>query len=298
MWVNSLRMSRLVLSTAILLATSFASVPAFAQRAQIYLSQANIPARLSEQGLRNFLRSHQARTVNEEDDHRTWKFKVGSFFNQPPGDLEAHLLFYDVEHGSRIFVSEITVFLSNRQETAFLQNVTLTRPTFKPRNRYIVVLTVRRVEMASANFELVGQQAERTGRVEFTDEDTQDPEQMTIAQQNAAAEAQRVAIAREQARQQEYEQAMREQRAEEERQRAIAADNAGGGGSGGEETPEDAAVREEAARIQLAGTNTPQSGGCASCAAGAAEPPVGLAVLGVALGLAVRLSRRTRKRRS
>jgi hypothetical protein len=262
-------MSRLVLSTTILLAVSLITPAAFGQRAQLYLSQANIPARLSEQGLRNFLRSHQARMINEESDHRTWKFKVGTFFRGSPGDLEAHLLFYDVEHGSRIFVTEMTVFLSNRDETAFLQNVTLMRPMFKPRNRYICVLTIRRNEMASANFELVGLQAERTGRVEFSDQDTQDPGELSIAQQNAAAEAQRVAIAREQARQQEFEQARREEEAERARAAAAAADDTEGGG---EETAEDVAVREEAARLQLAGSNTPQSGGCASCAAGPGGP--------------------------
>lgn len=282
-------MSRLVLSISILLAVSLVTPAAFGQRAQLYLSQATIPARLSEQGLRNFLRGHQARMINEESDHRTWKFKVGTFFRGSPGDLEAHLLFYDVEHGSRIFVTEMTVFLSSREETAFLQNVTLTRPMFKPRNRYICVLTVRRNEMASANFELVGLQAERTGRVEFSDSDTQDPGELSIAQQNAAAEAQRVAIAREQARQQEYEQARREEEAE----RARAAAAASADTEGGEESPEDARIREEAARLQLAGTNTPQSGGCASCAAGPGAPGTeGPFAAGALLGLCALLLRR------
>ncbi len=291
-------MSRLVLSIMVLLAVSLTAPAAFAQRTAIYLSQAPIPARLSEQGLRGFLRGHQARAINEESDHRTWKFKVGSFFGSPPGDLEAHLLFYDVERGSRIFVTEMTVFLSSRDETAFLQNVTLTRPMFKPRNRYIVVLTVRHVEMASANFELVGLQAERSGRVEFSDQDTQDPQEMTIAQQNAAAEAQRVAVAREQARQQEFEQAQREEAAERARLAAAANDGGGGGSAGGEETEEDPAVQEEAARIQLAGTNTPQSGGCASCAAGSGAPaPLGPALAAFGIGLAAlrRLRRASRR---
>jgi hypothetical protein len=288
------RMRRLLLSTAIVLALSSVAPAAFAQ-AQLYLTQADIPARLSEQQLRNFLRARNARQINEEDDHRTWRFQVGTFFRRPPGDLEAHLLFYDVERGSRIFVTEMTVFLSNREETAFLQNVRLQRPMFKPRNRYIVVLTVRRVEMATANFELVGLQEERSGRVEFSDSDTRDPEQMSIAQQNAAAEAQRVAVAREQARQQEYEQAMREQQAAEEDARLRAAD--ANDTSGGEER--DPEVERAAAEIRLAGENPPEEGGCASCSVPSSAPGQGALATVLATSLAgVVVARQAKRRRT
>lgn len=289
-------MSRLLLSTAFVIALSSVSPAAFAQ-AQVYLSQAQIPGRLSEQQLRNFLRGHQARQINEESDHRTWKFQVGTFFRSPPGDLEAHLLFYDVEHGSRLFVTEMAVFLSSRDETAFLQHVRLERPTFKPRNRYIVVLTVRRTEMASVNFELVGQQDERTGRVDFSDSDTQDPDQLSIAQQNAAAEAQRIAVAREQARQEEFEQAQREQREQEQREasfNASAGNESGGAGTGETAGGEDGEEPDDG--IVLAGTNTPQSGGCASCTVA----PRGPAPLAIATALAlagVLVARRGRRQR-
>ena len=273
-------MIRLATSTVLLAAVLFASPVAFGQ-AQLYVTQANIPPRLTEQGLRNFMRGHQARQVNEESDHQTWKFKVGTFFRGPPGDLEAHLLFYDVEHGSRIFVTEMAVFLSSREETAFLQNVTLNRPQFKPRNRYMVVLTVRRNEMASSNFELVGRPVERSGMVEFSDAETQDPDQMSAQQQQAAAEAQRIAIAREQARQRESEEAMREQQA---------AGGAGGGGGteGGEEdlgdTPDTPAGQAS-------------SGGCASCAAGPRDRRVSGSLLpGVCAVLVGLLALRRRRR--
>lgn len=289
-------MLRLAPATAVVAAVMLASSVASAQRAQMYLSQAPIPARLSEQGLRGFMRGHAARQINEESDHQTWKFKVGTFFNSSPGDLECHLLFYDVEHGSRLFVTEMAVFLSNREETAFLQNVTLNRPQFKPQNRYIVVLTVRRNEMASANFELVGRPIYRSGQVEFSDEETQDPDQMSAQQQQAAAEAQRIAIEREQARQREYEQALREQQAEA---------HAGGGGGGDEAASEETTEggeeelseeeRAAAEEVHLAGENTPQSGGCASCSAASRGPSSGplasLAALCVCLGLVARRRR-------
>ncbi|MBI5162214.1 MAG: hypothetical protein HY996_12510 [Micrococcales bacterium] len=279
-------MFRLASSTALVAAVLLASPGAFAQRANLYLSQAQIPARLSEEGLRNFMRSHHARQINEENDHQTWKFKVGTFFRSPPGDLEAHLLFYDVERGSRIFVTEMTVFLSSRDETAFLQNVTLSRPQFKPRNRYIVVLTVRRNEFTSANFELVGRPVERTGLVEFSDAETQDPNVATADQQRAAEEAQRVAIAREQARQREYEEAMREANA-----------SGGGGGEGGEGGEGEAeGGEEEVGDPPETGSGQSSGGGCASCSAAPRDRASGsLPVLVVfALGLAVAIRRQRR----
>lgn len=270
-------MFRIFVSAAVVTSALVAGAGPARAQANLYLSQANIPPRLTEEGLRNFMRAHNARQINEEDDHRTWKFKVGTFFRRPPGDLECHLLFYDVEHGSRLFVTELTVFLSNREETGFLQSVTLERPQFKPRNRYIAVLTVRRQEMASTNFELVGRPVERSGVVEFSDEDTQDPDQMTAQQQSAAAEAQRIAIAREQARQREYEEAMREQNAD-----------PGSGGGGGSEGGE-----EEYGELPEAGEASSSSGGCASCATTSRRgDPTRLGLFAVA-GLAL-LALRTR----
>ncbi|MBI2894920.1 MAG: hypothetical protein HYY06_15295 [Deltaproteobacteria bacterium] len=268
-------MLRTFVAVAVVLAALASGAGPARAQAALYLTQADIPTRLNEQGLRNFMRGHNARQINEQDDHRTWKFKAGTFFRSPPGDLECHLLFYDVEHGSRLFVTEMTVFLSNREETAFLQNVTLERPQFKPRNRYIVVLTVRRQEMASANFELVGRPVERSGVVEFSDEDTADPDQMTAQQQSAAAEAQRIAIAREQARQREYEEAMREQSAD-------PGAGSGGGSEGGE---------EEYGELPETGEASSSSGGCASCSVArrtGRSPAFGLAFLTALGALALR----------
>ena len=227
-------------------------LPATASAHEIYFTQASIPARLSEQGLKGFMRGHHTRNIQEEPDHKNWKFNLGVFLSRPAGDLEAHLLFYDVERGREEFVSEMTVFLSDRDENTFLQPVRLERPMFKPMNRYMAALQIKRQRLAKKDFQLVGQRDERTGQVSFSDAETQDPEE-AAAQQRAREEAARrqqeeAQISEIEARQRLEEQAAAEAQASEE-------------GDPGEPL----GPFDEYGEIPQTAAPGTQEGGCASC---------------------------------
>ncbi len=158
------------------LALLFPQMRAEAQRlrAQIFLTQARIPNNLTERGLIGFARGHRAARLQESTEanlnDRRWYANAVFSFNQPPGDLEFHALFYDVEDGPRNFVREMSVFTSDRSQRTVLHRLTLPRPTFRPNRRMEMVVTVRREEVGTARFELIGENVHHSGQVDFTDE--------------------------------------------------------------------------------------------------------------------------------
>lgn len=143
-------------------------------RVQIFLTQARIPASLSERGLIGFARGHRAARLQETSEadlnSRHWLANAVFSFNQPPGDLEFHALFYDITDGARNFVREMSVFTSDRAQRTVLHRLTLPRPTFRPNRRMEMVVTVRREEVGSQRFDLIGEEIRHSGQVDFTDE--------------------------------------------------------------------------------------------------------------------------------
>jgi hypothetical protein len=144
-------------------------------RVQVLITQAQVPRSLTERGLIGFARSHRAARLQESTEEnlreRKWYANVVFSFNRPPGDLEFHALFYDVHDGPRNFIREMSVFTADRSQRTVLHRLQLPRPTFRPNRRMEMVVTVRREEVGSARFELVGDEVRHTGEVDFSDED-------------------------------------------------------------------------------------------------------------------------------
>jgi hypothetical protein len=168
------------LAAAALLTSSAVGGSADAQRgrlrAQVYLVQAQIPRGMSERALIGFARSHHARRLMETTDsplaQRKWLADLVISFTQPPGDLEFHVLFYDVTDGGRRFVDDMSTYVNDRTQKTYVQRIRLDRPKFKPNRRMELVVTVRREEVARLNFEMVGEEERRTGVVSFSDAET------------------------------------------------------------------------------------------------------------------------------
>jgi hypothetical protein len=141
-------------------------------RVDIFVTQAQIPQSLTERGLIGFARGHRAARLQESTEEnlreRRWHANVVFAFNQPPGDLEFHALFYDIHDGPRNFVREMSVFTADRSQRTVLHRLMLPRPTFRPNRRMEMVVTVRREEVGSTRFEVVGEEVRHTGQVDFT----------------------------------------------------------------------------------------------------------------------------------
>ena len=169
----------LAAGSALIGAAATALVPhAEAQRlrAQVYVTQGAIPRSLSEKALIGFARGHQARTLTETTEanlaDRHWLANMVVSFNTPPGDLEYHALFYDVQDGPRTFVDDMAIYLNGRDQRTYVQRLNLARPRFRPNRRFELSITVRHAEVGTTRFETRGEEPRRTGQVDFSVEDT------------------------------------------------------------------------------------------------------------------------------
>ena len=145
-------------------------------KARVYLTQRKIPKKLTERGLLGFMRRNNAKRLRETTgkplDERKFKAEMVTAFNRAPGDLEFHVLFYDVHNGSRKFVEDMSTFINDRTQKVFLQRVRLPRPRFKPNRRMELVVTVKRAEVGKLKFTTDGEEKKRSGKVDFSDDET------------------------------------------------------------------------------------------------------------------------------
>ena len=156
-----------------LLAASFVPrvVQAGALKANVFLTQHKIPNGLTEAGLLGFVRGHKAarlrETTEEKLEERKFMAEMVTQFNAPPGDLEFHVLFYDITDGARQFIEDMATFIDDRKQKVFLQRVKLPRPRFKPNRRLELVVTVKRAEVGSLKFIVDGEEKRNSGMVDF-----------------------------------------------------------------------------------------------------------------------------------
>jgi hypothetical protein len=157
---------------ALLAAVMPGSAVAGALKANVYLTQNKIPDKLSESGLIGFVKSHKTARIRETSEakleERKFMAEMVTQFSGPPGDLEFHVLFYDIHDGSRQFVEDLSTFVDNRNQKVFLQRIKLPRPRFKPNRRMELVVVVKRAEVGSLKFITDGEEKRNSGVVDFS----------------------------------------------------------------------------------------------------------------------------------
>ncbi len=168
--------------------------PAEAQRlrAQVFLTQQEVPRNLSERQLLGWARRSQSMRLHEtreaELDDREWRANLVISFNRPPGDLEFHVLFYDTEDGPRRFLRDMSTYVNDPQQKTYVQRIRLERPEFEPNRRTEMVVTVRRAEVARKSFHLLGEERRRSGEVSFSEEETPEGQAAARRQQQEQQE--------------------------------------------------------------------------------------------------------------
>lgn len=170
-------------AVAVCLTLTLAAGEVDAQRrlhADIFITQAQVPRGMNQRALIGFARGHQARrlaeTTAEPLPQRKWLANMVVAFNAPIGDLEFHVIFYDVTGGSRSSVDDMSTYLNDRTQTTYLQRLQLARPRFRPNRRFEMVVTVRHEEVGRAMFETIGEEPRRDGQVDFSDQDVRSRE--------------------------------------------------------------------------------------------------------------------------
>jgi hypothetical protein len=166
------RWSTLVCGAALLaIAASPLAAEAGALKANVFLTQNKIPKDLTEKGLLGFVKSHKTTRVRETSEEkleeRKFMAEMVTQFTAAPGDLEFHVLFYDIHDGARQFVEDMSTFIDDRSQKVFLQRMKLPRPRFKPNRRMELVVTVKRAEVGSLKFITEGEEVRHSGKVEF-----------------------------------------------------------------------------------------------------------------------------------
>ena len=171
---SSLALSLRVACLALLgMAATPVAVEAGALSANVFLTQNKVPNQLNgERGLLGFVRSHKTTRLRETAEpkleERKFMAEMVTQFNAPPGDLEFHVLFYDVHDGARQFVEDMSTFIDDRSQKVFLSRIKLPRPRFKPNRRMELVVTVRRAEVGSLKFITEGEEKRHSGVVDFS----------------------------------------------------------------------------------------------------------------------------------
>jgi hypothetical protein len=147
------------------------TVEAGSLKANVFLTQNKIPGSLTEKGLLGFVKSHKAARLRESSEEkleeRKFMAEMVTQFNAPPGDLEFHVLFYDIHDGARQFVEDMATFIDDRKQKVYVQRIKLPRPRFKPNRRMELVVVVKRAEVGSLKFITDGEEKRNSGTVNF-----------------------------------------------------------------------------------------------------------------------------------
>jgi hypothetical protein len=145
-------------------------------RAKIFLTQKGVPGSLSESGVIRFAQSNKATRLLESSDapveDRHWRATLVANFNQPVGDSEFEVLFYDIQTAERKFIAPtMTVFVNDRSQRTIVHKMRLKRPQFEPNRRIEMVVTVRRQEVGRYRFQILGDRVQHNGEVTFSDDE-------------------------------------------------------------------------------------------------------------------------------
>ena len=145
-------------------------------RAKIFLTQKGVPGSLSESGVIRFAQSNKATRLLESSDapveDRHWRATLVANFNQPVGDSEFEVLFYDIQTAERKFIAPtMTVFVNDRSQRTIVHKMRLKRPQFEPNRRIEMVVTVRRQEVGRYRFQILGDRVQHSGEVTFSDDE-------------------------------------------------------------------------------------------------------------------------------
>jgi hypothetical protein len=172
MRISSPRTLSIVLTAALLAIAAFPiAVSAAGLKANVFLTQNKIPNGLTEKGLLGFVRSHKTERLRESSepnvDERKFMAEMVTQFSGPPGDLEFHVLFYDIHDGARKFIEDMSTYIQDKKQKVYLQRVKLPRPRFKPNRRMELVVTVKRSEVGSLKFITDGEEKRNSGVVSF-----------------------------------------------------------------------------------------------------------------------------------
>jgi len=137
--------------------TSDKKFPTFAKSGGAYV------AALKKQSKANFL---------EDKAKGTWKIYFAAFFKKGLSDIEVVVKLYDVSTSSKAMMASFEQYVDQRGQTALLSQFTLDKKLVGVNKSVLMTIEVGGKVVASGKFKILGEGERYTGKVDFSDDDT------------------------------------------------------------------------------------------------------------------------------
>ena len=180
----SLRPSRAASALFIAALTTFVAASAQAKspedvfRGQIITSAKRIPtSSKSQSAYIATLKKLKTTRFAEDEKKKQWKVHFAAFFRTPLNDLEVTIKIYDVSTGRQRLLTAFEQYMDRRGARSLTSHMTLDRDQFGVNRNLMMVMENRGRILAAGRFAIVGQGEKYSGRVDFTAEETQAPDE-------------------------------------------------------------------------------------------------------------------------
>jgi hypothetical protein len=170
LWTKTFAIGAIILSLAI----TSAALAEVANRyaGQVILLTKRPPSRWANDAIfYRFIAQHKTGGITE-DANKVWNVEYMAFFRSPVGDREVTTRFYDANDRSGRYLTSYTLYLNDPRQRVVGSKVRLERPDFQPNRYYKVTVASRGRTLAQLNkFALIGEEPERSGVVDFTEDE-------------------------------------------------------------------------------------------------------------------------------
>lgn len=172
---------RLLFVSIVALALTFSSGRAFADRTpdkvfagKILTSDKKFPTYAKSAGAYTSALKKQSKANFWEDKAKgTWKIYFAAFFKKGLADIEVVVKLYDVSTSTRSLMASFEQYVDQRGQTSLLSQFTLDKKLVGVNKEVLMVIEVAGKNVASGKFKILGQGERYSGKVDFSDDDTQ-----------------------------------------------------------------------------------------------------------------------------
>ena len=109
----------------------------------------------------------------EDKTKQSWKIYFAAFFKKGLTDIEVVVKLYDVSTRTKSLLASFEQYTEQRGQTALLSNFTLNRDQVGVNKSVLMQLEVSGRVVASGYFKILGEAEVYSGKVDFSEEDTQ-----------------------------------------------------------------------------------------------------------------------------
>lgn len=174
-------MRLLTLSAVAIVALTWFAAPAHAQRTpdkvfagKIIISDKKFPTYAkSPAAYVAAIKKQSKKQLWEDKAKGTWKIYFAAFFKKGLSDIEVVVKLYDTQSGAKVLLASFEQYVDQRGQTSLLSNFTLDKKTVGVNKRVFMTIDVSGRTVATGTFQILGEGEHYSGKVDFSDEDTQ-----------------------------------------------------------------------------------------------------------------------------